>query len=176
MLSIQWIRFTWDLKNLPQHEFQASPHIQLRQMDAKEDVQEVLNVVTRAYFTGRGWSVGLKPRLAKIEKAIENTSRDEKLTFFVIQDGSRIVGVSGTHLAATPQLVTGVCVQEEYRCRGYGATLLYATLKHLASHGLAEATVITQNHIIASKFLYPKFNSRQEVLQDPNEVERFLKI
>ncbi|MFH1066834.1 MAG: GNAT family N-acetyltransferase [bacterium] len=176
MLFIQWTRFTWDLKNLPDYEFQAPPHIQLRQMDAKESVHEAFDVIMRAYMTGRGWSTGLKLRLAKVQKAVECSVNDEKLTFFAIEDGSRIVGVSGAHPAADPQLVTGICILEEYRCRGYGAALLHATLKHLAAHGLQEASVITQNNIIASKFLYPKFNSRQEIIQDANEVERFLKV
>ena len=170
MFRDQWFRFSWNLKDLPKYEHNITGRMRLRQSTDEDDIDVIWDVIVRAYTTDQGWGSGMTDRLEKVEKAVRNKN-GEKLTFIILEDGKCIVGVSGILPAANPQLVTGVCVLEEYRCRGYGTAILYASLKHLADQGLSEASVITKTRIHALKYLYPKFGGKAEPMSKGESKE-----
>ena len=170
MFLDQWIRFTWNLKQLPEQEPAAEGRVRLRQLDERDDLPRIWRALERAYATDPGWGSGRQKRLTVLRKAVFDGVGEARPKFFVMEDGSRMVGVSGWSAQTTPELLTGICIVEEYRCRGYGALLLHATLKQLAKEGLARASVVTKTKINASKFLYPKFDSTSELVSEEERV------
>ena len=54
-------------------------------------------------------------------------------------------------------LPLGVCVLNEYRCRGLGTYLLHDSLRRLHERGLEEARLVTRKGLPADRYLYPKF-------------------
>lgn len=160
MFLEQWIRFTWNLKNLPKQEPKLFGRAKITLATDQDDLDVLFNTVVSCYKTDPGWNHGFEERIAKIREAMFAKNEEEKVTFYLLIDGKRIVGISGLRTKITPQLVTGVCVTNEYRCRGYGTALLYTTLKHLADAGLEEAEVVTKPKVVAGRYLYPKFGGK----------------
>lgn len=165
MFFEQWIRFTWNLKNLPKHEPKLFGKAKIEIATDRDDLDIICNTIESAYKTDPGWNHGFEERMAKIREAIFEKNETEKLLFYLLIDGKRIVGISGLRVKSIPQLVTGVCVIDEYRCRGYGTALLYTTLKHLADAGLSEAEVITKPKVVAGRYLYPKFGGKMTTVE-----------
>jgi GNAT superfamily N-acetyltransferase len=50
----------------------------------------------------------------------------------------------------------------EYRNRGIGSRLLYASLEALAQAGVTNPTGITRDKTVASKYVFPKFGGTSE--------------
>ena len=61
-------------------------------------------------------------------------------------------------------LPLGVCVLNEYRCRGLGTFILHESLRRLKERGLEEARVVTRKGLPADRYLYPKFGGLRDVL------------
>ena len=61
-------------------------------------------------------------------------------------------------------LPLGVCVLNEYRCRGLGTYLLYDSLRRLRDRGLKEARLVTRKGLPADRYLYSKFGGQRTVL------------
>lgn len=168
MYRDQWMKFTWDLKSLPAHEpkFRASMRIR---KGVDDSMDKIWACIERAYEMDQGWSVNLKQILESVEAASRKGFETKAVTFLLLEDGKRIVGVSGVDIKAPYQFLTGICVEDEYRCRGYGTSLLHATLSHIAENGLAEAVALSRQKVNASKYLYPKFGAKSEPLSE-NEI------
>lgn len=166
MIKPTWTQFNWDLTSLsdnpPEHQVRAD----LR-LAEKEDVEKVWVTLESCFYTDQGWSVGLRDKLKDMRELVEEGIEDKRMSCYILEDGPRIIGVSGMiekeDFART--LATGVCVLQEYRCRGVGTLLLYHTLKYLKGKGLKSASVVTRSNVAAAKFLYPKFGSVSEQLK-----------
>jgi hypothetical protein len=168
----QSIQVTWNLKNLPPQEPPLPPRLKVRESTKEDDLEDIWSAVERSYCADQGWSRDIKSKLEQLHSAIFVRNEEDQLRFLLLMDGRRIVGASGVNPSGSPQLVTGICIVEEYRCRGYGTALLYATLKHLSNAGLMEATGITQDGVASARHLYPKFGGQSKVFEEsPEEKE-----
>ncbi|MFZ5806557.1 MAG: GNAT family N-acetyltransferase [Verrucomicrobiota bacterium] len=169
----QAIQCTWNLKNLPSQEPSLPPRLKVREAAQEDDLEDIWSVIERSYCADQGWSRDIKSKLEQLRAAVFIRNEEDRLRFLLLMDGKRIVGASGVNPSGDPQIVTGICVVEEYRCRGYGTALLYATLKHLANAGLMEASAMTQDGIASVRHLCPKFGGQSKVCEkSPEEKEK----
>lgn len=158
-----WIKFYWDLKNLPEYTPQLRQGMRLQTFTGA-DLTDIWQTIKHAYEMDSSWNVGLKEYLDTMLQAMRKGAKEGKLIFAVLEDGKRPIGVSvlqrepvnGSHF------LTGVCIQNEYRCRGYGTALLHYSLKLLSEAHLTEACAIARSRSTGARFLYPKFGSKPE--------------
>lgn len=159
MFRPHWASYHWKLKNLPG---EAPRHLvkstELR-LATEEDAATLWTVMERSFATEQAWGMQLPERVRLLRKTVYDGLRENKVKFLLVEHGRRVI--AGTGLVEDSQseiqLVTGVWVMEEYRCRGLGHYLLHASLKHLAESGLDEAAVVTRSNTAAAKYLYTKF-------------------
>jgi len=168
MYRDQWIKFTWDIKALPAFEPQLRASMRIRKAVDDDPIDKIWGCTERAFEMDQGWSVNLKQILERLEQSVRKGLDGGEKTALLLEDGKRFVGVSviDPKNANGPHLVTGICVEDEYRCRGYGTALLHATLTALSEAGLAEAYVLSRVKVNASKYLYPKFGSKSAPLPE----------
>lgn len=166
MFRPEWIKFTWDLAKLPGFEKKLGPNMEIRSGQPSEK-DKIWAAVERSFQAEQGWGVILANRLKEIRELTYKGLEDGFLEILVLEDGKRIVGASGLIVdAAGPrQLATGVCILEEYRCRGFGAALLYQSLKLLSEKKLEHAAVVTRSNVAAHKYLYHKFDSHRDKME-----------
>ena len=92
-----------------------------------------------------------------------------EVTFIAIKHGARIIAASAIRDSGdkVSNLPLGVCVLNEYRCRGLGTYLLHESLRRLRDRGLKEARVVTRKGLPADRYLYPKFGGERVVWSAP---------
>jgi len=138
----------------------------------------IWTTLERSLMSDPSWTMDLKVRLDELRQIVYRGFSEKQVDFLVLEDGNRFIGVSG--LLADPvqprNLLTGTHILNEYRCRGAGSLLLHSSLKHLREKGLSEASVVTRANIAASRFLYPKFGSKMEVLSETPPLPQFSKV
>ncbi|MDR0533050.1 MAG: GNAT family N-acetyltransferase [Verrucomicrobiales bacterium] len=175
MFKPEWIRFNWDLKKLPADAPQAGNGLEVR-LGEEEEAQAITIVVERAYQAEQGWGVVRPQRLKELKEVILRGMDEKNIKVLVLQDGRRIVGASVlcTEADAPRQLVSGICVLEEYHCRGWGSLLLWRSLKFLSEQGLDKASVVTRSNVNAFKHLYPKYHSTRERLEELPVLEKYV--
>ena len=176
MFKPEWIRFNWDLKKLPTDAPKAArAGLEVRPGELSES-QAIATVVERTYQAEQGWGVARPKRLEELREIILKNMGEKEIKVMVLQDGRRIVGVSVLCLdAETPrQLVSGVNILEEYQSRGWGTLLLWHSLKFLSEQGLERASVVTRSNVNAFRYLYPKFHSTRERLDELPLLEKYL--
>jgi hypothetical protein len=175
MFRPEWIRFNWDLKKLPSDEPKAGPGLEVR-LGEEDEAQAIVIVVERSYQAEQGWGIARPQRLKELKEIILRSMDEKDVKVLVLQDGRRIVGASVlcTDAEAPRQLVSGVCVTEEYHCRGWGSLLLWRSLKFLSEQGLDKASVVTRSNVNAFKYLYPKYHSTRERLEELPVLEKYL--
>jgi ribosomal protein S18 acetylase RimI-like enzyme len=169
MFRDQWIRFTWDLEKLPSYTPKLKTTMRLVET-GDEELPRIWEAVSRSYSSDLGWNIGLAKRLEYLDEKIHKGADDKALAFIVLEDGPRVVGASvlvPKPEESEPHFLSGVCVVNEYRCRGYGTALLHASLKLLADRGQKQVRVVTKSRTAAEKHLYPKFGSVREVCPQP---------
>lgn len=140
--------------------------------------EQIWTAIERSYQAEQGWGVLLPSRLKELREILYKGLDEGFLEMIVLEDGKRIIGASGmvVNLAGPRQLATGICVLEEYRCRGYGAALLMASLKFLADKKIDSAAVVTRSNVLAYKYLYSKFGSHMDKMDAlPNLTQIKLK-
>jgi N-acetylglutamate synthase-like GNAT family acetyltransferase len=166
MFRPEWIKFTWDLTKLPVIEKKLGPNMEIRPGQPNEK-DRIWAAVERSYQAEQGWGVILPARLKEVREILFKGLDEGFLEVLVLEDGKRIVGASGliADAAGPRQLATGVCILEEYRCRGFGEALLYQSLKVLADKKLEHAAVVTRSNVTAHKYLYPKFGSHSDKME-----------
>lgn len=158
MYRPHWLKFTWKLKELPaEAPTHAVKAVELRKAEAP-DAAPLWAMMERAFSTEMAWGMLLPERLKHLREAVHEGIEQKSTHFLVIEHGRRIIGGSGVlkESQAEAHLLTGICVMEEYRCRGLGAWLLYHSLRTLADAGLPEASVVTRSNTAAARYLYPK--------------------
>ncbi|MDD5261236.1 MAG: GNAT family N-acetyltransferase [Methylacidiphilales bacterium] len=174
MYKPDWIRFSWELKSLPAKEPKLNGGFVIRKAE-EDEREEVYNVVERSYLAELAWGIASLERLAELKEAILKGMGEKDFRVLIVEDGKRIIGASAllTDPTAPRQLVSGICVMEEYRCRGAGTALLWQSLKLLADEGLDTASVVTRSNVPACKFLYTKFTSRRERVEEMPVLKQF---
>jgi len=160
-----WVQFTWSLKKLPAE----SPKLDARysaEAAIPEDRALLLAAITRSLSMEPAWSDDLTARVRLAEGIIANEWPAGEVTFLAIKHGARVVGASAFRDSGdkVSNLPLGVCVLNEYRCRGIGTYLLHETLRRLKERGLEEARLVTRKGLPADRYLYPKYSGERVVL------------
>lgn len=175
MYRPQWLQFSWNLKSLPE----SVPVHQVRSVELRKatpaDRAPLWAFLERAYATDLAWGIILKDRLRHLREAVDEGIEDKKVAFWLVEHGKKIIGTTGLLLdaGAPVQLISGICVMEEYRCRGLGTWLLHHSLKELAAAGLEKAAVVTRSNTHAARYLYRKLNSVSTPLDDFPSIQQF---
>jgi ribosomal protein S18 acetylase RimI-like enzyme len=160
-----WVQFSWNLKTLPAE----TPKLATRytvEAATLEDRNLLLAAVSRSVSMEPAWSDDMTARVKLAEEIIETAFPAGEVTFVAIKHGARIIGTAAIRDAGDKisNLPVGVCVLNEYRCRGLGTYLLHESLRRLKERGLEEARLVTKKGLAADKYLYPKFGSTRVVL------------
>ncbi len=160
-----WVQFTWNLQKLPAD----SPKLDGRyhaEAATPEDRALLLAAVTRSMSMEPAWSDDLAVRVRLAEEIVANEWPAGSVTFLTIKHGARIIGASAIRDSGdkVSNLPLGVCVLNEYRCRGLGTFLLHESLRRLKDRGLEEARLVTRKGLPADRYLYPKFGGERVVL------------
>jgi ribosomal protein S18 acetylase RimI-like enzyme len=175
MFKPEWIRFNWDLKKLPDESPKAGAGLEVRLGEEKE-CRDIATVIERACQAEHGWGVIRPQRVSESWEIVLRGMNEKNVRVLVLQDGRRIVGASVLCVAADAprQLVSGICVLEEYHNRGWGTLMLWRSLKFLAESGLDKASVVTRSNVNAFRYLYPKYFSTRERLDELPLLEKYL--
>jgi predicted N-acetyltransferase YhbS len=159
-----WLRFSWDLTNLPPTESGIPSPFQLR--EATPDEEDVVQKVAYSAFSmDSGWGNLQSPFVENIRRQIATAfDKDAKYRRLVLLHGSRIIGCSvlDTEDDAPNHLLTGPCIVHEYRSRGLGSQILLASLLTLREAGLRRAHGLTRDKTTSARFIYPKFGGAAE--------------
>jgi ribosomal protein S18 acetylase RimI-like enzyme len=160
-----WVQFTWNLKTLTAEVPKIDPRY-IVESATQDDRNLLLAAVSRSMSMEPAWSDDLAARVKLAEEIIHTGFPAGEVTFVAIKHGQRIIGASAIRDAGdkVSNLPLGVCVLNEYRCRGLGTFLLHESLRRLKERGLDQARVVTRKGLPADKYLYPKYGSERVVL------------
>jgi ribosomal protein S18 acetylase RimI-like enzyme len=160
-----WVQFTWNLKTLAA-ETAKLPSRYTVEAATLEDRNLLLAAVTRSMSMEPAWSDDLTARVRLAEEIIANEWPAGEVTIVAIKNGTRIIAASAIRDSGdkVSNLPLGVCVLNEYRCRGLGTYLLHESLRRLKERGLEEARLVTRKGVPADRYLYPKFGGERAVL------------
>lgn len=161
MKLVRWKRFTWDLTKLPpEHEPHLPSHYTVRAA-ARDEEKTVRNVIFTAFGLDSAWGDSFKQVRGFIEAQLASSFVHRAVPCLVITHGVRIIAASALNTGddALTHLISGPCVLAEYRNRGLGTSLLHESLLHLKTAGLDRCSGVCKEHVPASKFVYPKFES-----------------
>lgn len=155
-----WIRFTWDLSQLPAFETSLPEHYEIAPA-AAADEKELRKIISSSFVLDPMWSPELQEVMEKIESWLERAFASSTCTFLALRHGTRIIGASvvSTDPDADMHLIPGPCISMEYRNRGFGTRILEQALARLRDAGLRRAVGVAKENLPVSKFLYPKFNA-----------------
>jgi ribosomal protein S18 acetylase RimI-like enzyme len=157
-----WVQFSWNLKTLPPEAPKLASRYTV-EAATQEDKSLLLAAVSRSLSMEPAWSDDLTARVKLAEDIIDNAFPAGEVTFVAIKHGARIIATAAIRDAGDKisNLPVGVCVLNEYRCRGLGTFLLHESLRRLKERGLDEARLVTKKGLTADRFLYPKFGGKR---------------
>jgi len=165
-MTTTWLRFTWDLSKVPSSSPGSEIPTPYQLRDAAAEEEEVIQKVTYSAFSmDSGWGNLQSPFVENIRKQVAAAfEKDAKSRCLALLHGSRIIGASvlGLEEGTTNHLVTGPCILHEYRSRGLGSQLLYASLLALREAGIKKAFGVTREKTTSARFIYPKFGGIPE--------------
>ncbi|MEY2494534.1 MAG: hypothetical protein QOJ45_1026 [Verrucomicrobiota bacterium] len=155
-----WIRFRWDLSQLPQFDAALPEHYEIGPATA-EDETELRKVISTSFVLDPSWNPATQEVMETIEPWLERAFASPANGCLALRHGLRIIGaaVIAQNPEAEVHLSPGPCVSMEYRNRGFGTRLLEQSLTKLRDAGLKEAIAIAHENAPVTKFLYTKFNS-----------------
>ncbi|MEY2481669.1 MAG: hypothetical protein QOK24_197 [Verrucomicrobiota bacterium] len=155
-----WIRFRWDLSQLPQFDAALPEHYEIGPATA-EDETELRKVISTSFVLDPSWNPATQEVMETIEPWLERAFATPANGCLALRHGLRIIGaaVIAQNPEAEIHLSPGPCVSMEYRNRGFGTRLLEQSLTKLRDAGLKEAIGIAHENAPVTKFLYTKFNS-----------------
>jgi N-acetylglutamate synthase-like GNAT family acetyltransferase len=158
-----WIRFTWDLTQLPTFENLLPEHYEIGSATI-EDEKELRKIISTSFVLDPMWSPELQDVSERLEGWLDRAFASSSSVFLALRHGTRIIGASvlSTEPDADMQLTPGPCISMEYRNRGFGTRLLEQALTRLRDAGLPQAAGVAKENVPVSKFLYTKFNGRSE--------------
>jgi GNAT superfamily N-acetyltransferase len=160
MKLVHWVRFTWDLEQLPTLKSDLPEHYHFAIATAVDE-RELRAVVARSIAHDTSWGDAIHDVNAMIEGWLERAFAPVGSgTFLTLRHGLRIIAASVLlpDPTAEDHLTPGPCVLMEYRNRGFGSALLEESLRQLRAAGLTRASGLTKSNAPVAKFLYPKFN------------------
>lgn len=160
-----WVQFTWNLKKLTAEAPKIDPRYVV-EAATQDDRNLLLAAVSRSMSMEPAWSDDLSARVKLAEEIVHTAFPAGEVSFVSIKHGARIIGASCIRDAGdkVSNLPLGVCVLNEYRCRGLGTYLLHESLRRLKERGLEEVRHVTRKGLPADKYLYPKYGSERVVL------------
>lgn len=160
MKLVHWVRFTWDLQQLPPLGIALPDHYHFRDAGS-EDEKELRAVITRSFAHDTSWGDSIHEINSLVDGWLaRGFSENGGAIFVALRHGQRIIGasVSFTDPSLEDQLAPGPCVLMEYRNRGLGTALLGESLRRLRESGLTHAHARAHTNSLVAKFLYPKFS------------------
>jgi ribosomal protein S18 acetylase RimI-like enzyme len=160
-----WVQFTWNLQTLSKEAPKLPPNYKA-EAATPDDKNLLLAAVSRSMSMEPAWSDDLNTRVKLAEEIIHTAFPAGEVSFVAIKHGARIIGTAAIRDAGDKlsNLPLGVCVLNEYRCRGLGTFLLHESLRRLKERGLEEARLVTRKGLPADRYLYPKFGGVRDVL------------
>jgi len=165
---IPWIRFEWSTARVADPVVDVAPFI-LRSA-TKEDAAVVGRVIASSIAMDSSWSDVTKTLGEKLLAGVNAAFELAEPPCVVLVHGARVIGASvlDLDLASENHLVTGPCVLHEYRNRGFGTSLLHASLEFLEQNGVSTARGCTRSNSVSARFVYPKFGGVSTPLEaDP---------
>lgn len=174
MPKASYVQFSWDLAKFVPPENGAKPLGEIREA-TRAETEMVWAVIERSVMADPAWSVGLNGRLKELRPVVFDGIESGKAAFLVIHSGERFIGASGLFPDGSNarQLLTGIHILHEFRCRGQGTRLLAHSLAWLKERGLTQAAAVTKVGIAAEKYLYPKFGGLSTVLEKVPPLPKF---
>ncbi len=164
-----WIRFRWDLTQLPKFDAALPEHYEIGPAIA-DDEPEVRKIISSSFVLDPTWNPATQDVMETIESWLDRAFVSPATTCLALRHGLRIIGaaVIAQDPAAEIHLSPGPCVSMEYRNRGFGTRLLEQSLTKLRDAGLKEAVGIAYESVPVTRFLYPKFNGTQSPYDPPS--------
>lgn len=160
-----WVQHSWDLTKLPAEAPVIDPRY-TAEAATLDDRALLLAAISRSVSMEPAWSDDMSARIKLADEIINSAFPAGEAAFVSIKHGARIIAAAAIRESADKisNLPLGVCVLNEYRCRGLGTFLLYESLRRLCDRGLDTARLVTKKGLTADRFLYPKFGSTRTVL------------
>ena len=160
MKLLKWVRFSWELANVPAEAGEVPAHYTISPASA-EDEMALRKVFSTGFLLDPAWNPAISEVMQTIQSRIDAALRTGDRTFLALRHGSRIIGAALLHpdAAADEQFAIGPTVLSEYRNRGFGTLLLAASLRWLHDAGLTRAAAMGPEAVPVTRFLYPKFDS-----------------
>ena len=159
MKLVNWVRFSWDITNLPLSARELPEHYEIAPT-SPEDERELRKVISRSIVLDATWNPAMKEVMQAIDTWLDEAFASPTGIFLALHHGLRIIGASIllTDPSGENHFAPGPCVLVEYRNRGFGTALLEYSLRALHNAGVAEAVAVSKENAPVAKFLYPKFN------------------
>jgi N-acetylglutamate synthase-like GNAT family acetyltransferase len=163
-----WLRFTWESKILPSASYLITEEYSIRRATKHEKTQ-AWQVISSCFLLDTCWNDVLNDLLPRIRHDFEEKFSHREIDCLVITHGNRTIGAS--LIKPSPEvsnhLLSGPCISNEYRNRGFGSLLLKESLLLVAKQGITNVYGTTRSSSPAAKFVYPKFGGTSESYELP---------
>jgi N-acetylglutamate synthase-like GNAT family acetyltransferase len=163
-----WLRFTWESKILPSASYLITEEYSIRRATKHEKTQ-VWQVISSCFLLDTCWNDVSNDLLPRIRHEFGEKFSHREIDCLVITHGNRTIGAS--LIKPSPEvsnhLLSGPCISNEYRNRGFGSLLLKESLLLVAKQGITKVYGTTRSSSPAAKFVYPKFGGTSESYELP---------
>jgi hypothetical protein len=159
MKLVEWVRFSWDLGDLPALDLELPEHYRIEPATTEDEIA-LRQVISRCFRLDPVWSPALHETLQMIESWVGRALQSDRHICLALRHGTRIIGASVLSLdpESDNHLSPGPCVSMEYRNRGFGSRLLEHSFNMLGEGGVTRAFALTRGNTSVARFLYPKFH------------------
>jgi N-acetylglutamate synthase-like GNAT family acetyltransferase len=168
MKLVGWLRFTWESKMLPSASYLITEEYSIRRA-TKHEKKQAWQVINSCFLLDTCWNDVLNDLLPRIRHEFEEKFSHREIDCLVITHGNRTIGASliKPSLEISNHLLSGPCISNEYRNRGFGALLLKESLLVVAKQGAPKVFGVTRSTSPAAKFVYTKFGGTSESYEMP---------
>ena len=163
MKMVGWLRFTWESQMLPGASYLIKEEYSIRRA-AKQEKTQAWQVISSCFLLDTCWNDVLSDLLPQIRYDFDEKFSHREIDCLVITHGNRTIGASLIKPSSeiSNHLLSGPCISNEYRNRGFGSLLLKESLLAVAKQGVSRVFGITRSMSSAAKFVYPKFGGTAE--------------
>jgi GNAT superfamily N-acetyltransferase len=169
MKLVHWVRFTWDLEQLPRFNPVLPDHYHFATATLADE-KELRAVIARSFAQDTSWGDAIHEVDGMIDGWLGRAFAPEgNGIYLALRHGLRIIGASilRPDQRMEDHLTPGPCVLMEYRNRGFGAALLEESLRQLQAAGLTSGSALTKSNGPVTKSLYPKFHGTSTPVDMP---------